>query len=255
MVADFLGFFLLGLFIAFAIGLTGVGAGTLTAPILILLGFDPAKTVGSALLFSTLVKFPACLFHMLYKNLDYKTLRIMLLGGLPGVFTGSYILSELSSVQAFKKTLLFIIGLTILASLLFNLAFLLKGKRIDLTRYDYLLPFLCFLIGVEVGLTSAGAGALGMVLLLYFTRLEPNRCVGTDLAFGLACSFVGGSLHMILGHFERDLLLPMGLGGLLGVYLGTRLTRIVNPKPLRLVISAMLLVVALNLLYRSFTNG
>ncbi|QWK12687.1 MAG: TSUP family transporter [Aquificota bacterium] len=85
--------------------------------------------------------------------------------------------------------------------------------------------------------------------------LEPNRCVGTDIAFGLACSFVGGSLHMMLGHFERVLLLPMGLGGLLGVYLDTKLTRIVNPKPLRLVISAMLLVVALNLLYRSFTNG
>jgi len=255
MVADLLGLLLLGFFIAFAIALTGVGAGTLTAPTLILLGFDPAKAVGSALLFSTLVKLPAGLFHMLYKNLDYKTLRTMLLGGLPGVFTGSYLLSEIFSFQAFKKTLLFIIGQTILASLLFNLVFLLKGKRIDLTRYAYLLSFLCFLIGVEVGLTSAGAGALGMVLLLYFTRLEPNRCVGTDIAFGLACSFVGGSLHMMLGHFERVLLLPMGLGGLLGVYLGTKLTRIVNPKPLRLVISAMLLVVALNLLYRSFTNG
>lgn len=117
MVADFLGFFLLGLFIAFAIGLTGVGAGTITAPTLILLGFDPAKTVGSALLFSTLVKFPACLFHMLYKNLDYKTLIPMLVGGLPGVFTGSYLLSEIFSGPAFKKTLLFIIGLTILISI------------------------------------------------------------------------------------------------------------------------------------------
>jgi len=95
MVADLLGLLLLGFFIAFAIGLTGVGAGTLTAPTLILLGFDPAKAVGSALLFSTLVKLPAGLFHMLYKNLDYKTLRTMLLGGLPGVFTGSYLLSEM----------------------------------------------------------------------------------------------------------------------------------------------------------------
>lgn len=53
---------LLGFFIAFAIGLTGVGAGTLTAPVLILLGLNPAQAVGSALSFSTLVKLPGFLF-------------------------------------------------------------------------------------------------------------------------------------------------------------------------------------------------
>ena len=110
-----MGLLLLGFFIAFAIALTGVGAGTLTAPTLILLGIAPAKAVGSALLYSTLVILPAGLFHMLYKILDYKTLWTMLLGGLPVVFTGSNLLSEIFSFLAFKKTLLFFIGLTILA--------------------------------------------------------------------------------------------------------------------------------------------
>ena len=52
--------FLLGFLIAFAIGVTGVGAGTVTAPLLILaLGLPPEVAVGTALLFGFLVKVPA----------------------------------------------------------------------------------------------------------------------------------------------------------------------------------------------------
>ncbi|MFN3598539.1 MAG: sulfite exporter TauE/SafE family protein [Aquificaceae bacterium] len=253
--AELLTFSLLGLFIAFAIGLTGVGAGTLTAPILILLGFDPTKAVGSALTFSAVVKLPAGLLHALYGNLDYSLLKRMLLGGIPGVFTGSYLLSKLSLSQGLKNLLLLIMGFTILFSLSLNLLYLFKRLRIDLTRYSYLLPFACFLIGLEVGLTSAGAGALGMVLLLYFTRLEVSKCVGTDTAFGFACSLLGSGSHIILGHLEEGLFLPMALGGMIGIFLGTRLTRIINPKPLRLAISLLLFFVALNLIRRGLGYG
>ncbi|MFN3472289.1 MAG: TSUP family transporter [Aquificaceae bacterium] len=112
--AELLTLSLLGFFIAFAIGLTGVGAGTLTAPILILLGFDPTKAVGSALTFSATVKFPAALLHALHGNLDYSLLKRMLLGGIPGILTGSYLLLKLSLSQDLKNLLLLIIGFTIL---------------------------------------------------------------------------------------------------------------------------------------------
>ena len=250
MVLDVIGLALFGFFIAFAIGLTGVGAGTLVAPTLIILGLDPAKAVGSALTFSAIVKIPAGIFHILHKNIDPKILKSMLLGGLPGVAIGSYLLSKLALIQGLKNLILLIIGFTILFSIFLNLLFLLGKKRIDLSKYSYFIPFACFLIGLEVGLTSAGAGALGMALLLYFTRLSPARCVGTDIVFGLACSLVGSGSHMLLGHADNSLFLPMGFGGLFGIWLGTRLTRIVNPKPLRLIISVILFFVAINLIQR-----
>ncbi len=242
-----------GFFIAFAIGLTGVGAGTLTAPLLILLGLDPTKAVGSALAFSTVVKFPAVLTHAVYRNLDYKTLLLMLVGGVPGTLLGSLLLTLLSDPLRLKNILLLIIGVTIIFSVLLNLFMIWKGKRFDLSRYKYLLPVACFLIGLEVGFTSAGAGALGMVLLLYFTNLNPARAVGVDTAFGLACSLVGGTSHFLQGNTEAEVFIPMSLGGLVGVLLGTYLARTLNPKPLRIVISILLVVIAINLIQKGLS--
>lgn len=239
-----------GFFIAFAIGLTGVGAGTLTTPLLILLGLDPAKAVGSALAFSTVVKFPAVFTHAVYKNLDYKTLLLMLVGGVPGTLLGSLLLKLFHDPLGLKKLLLLVIGITIIFSVLLNLLMIWKGKRFDLSRYKYLLPACCFLIGLEVGFTSAGAGALGMVLLLYFTKLSPARAVGVDIAFGLACSFVGGTSHFLQGHTDTGVFLPMSLGGLAGVLLGTHLARTLNPRPIRIVISLLLVAVAINLIQK-----
>jgi uncharacterized membrane protein YfcA len=243
----------LGFFIAFAIGLTGVSAGTLTAPLLILLGLDPAKAVGSALAFSTVVKFPAMLTHALYKNLDYKTLLLMLLGGVPGTLLGSLLLTLFHNPLGLKKILLLVIGITIVFSVLLNLFMVWKGRRFDLTKYKYLLPVACFLIGIEVGLTSAGAGALGMVLLLYFTKLSPAKAVGVDIAFGLACSFVGGVSHLLQSHTETWIFVPMSFGGLAGVLLGTHLARTLNPKPLKVAISILLVVIAINLIQKGLS--
>jgi len=240
----------LGFFIALAIGLTGVGAGTLTAPTLILLGLDPAKAVGSALMFSSVVKFPALLFHILYRNVDWRVFWLMSAGGIPGVLMGSYILSKLSRSEPLKNVILVIVGLTIILSITINTLLLLKGKRLNLTKYSFLLPVFCFLIGLEVGFTSAGAGALGMVLLLYFTPLEPSKAVGVDVAFGLTCSLVGASFNFLRGNMDPNLLIPMSLGGLVGVWLGVYLTRVIRPEPLKVIISLLLIVVALNLIKR-----
>jgi hypothetical protein len=46
-------------------------------------------------------------------------------------------------------------------------------------------------IGAEVGFSSAGAGALGPLVLLEITSLTPAQVVGTDLSFGLCLSLVG----------------------------------------------------------------
>ncbi|MFX8848595.1 TSUP family transporter, partial [Acinetobacter baumannii] len=67
--------FLLGFLIAFAIGVTGVGAGTITAPLLILaLGLPPEVAVGTALLFGFLVKIPAGGVYLLKGEVDDRAL-------------------------------------------------------------------------------------------------------------------------------------------------------------------------------------
>ena len=43
------------------------------------------------------------------------------------------------------------------------------------------LPWLAFPIGIESGFSSAGAGALGTVLLLNYSEMAPAQVVGTDI--------------------------------------------------------------------------
>ena len=85
-----------GFLIALAIGLTGVGGGVMTVPVLVLfMGVPTAPAVGTALAFSTLVKIPAGLVYFREGKIDAAVLRRLLAGGVPGVLAGGLLLGGL----------------------------------------------------------------------------------------------------------------------------------------------------------------
>src|ERR1700746_1426794 len=87
---------LAGFVIALAIALTGVGAGSMTTPVLILLfGVSPSFAVGTALIFSVIVKLVAAPVYVFRSQVDKRILSRMFLGGLPGVVVGSLLLNRL----------------------------------------------------------------------------------------------------------------------------------------------------------------
>jgi uncharacterized membrane protein YfcA len=226
---------LLGFFIALMIGLTGVGGGTLTVPILVLfLNVSPPVAVGTALVFSALVKLPACLVYLRARQVDPRALRYLARGGVPGVVLGSLLLGRLAGT-GFKSVVLAVVGLTIAATAAFNLVRLRAGHESGGAREDRpeRLTWAAFPIGCEVGFSSAGAGALGTLALLGFTTLPAARVIGTDLLFGLTLSTIGGGLHVGMGAWDRALLTRMILGGVPGGLLGARLATVLPPRPLR----------------------
>src|ERR1700679_4044553 len=88
----------LGFIIAVAIGVTGVGAGVITAPVLILfMHVTPAHAVGTALAFSVAVKILVVPMQIFRKQVDYRVLGYLLAGGVPGVLAGSYVLAKLNT--------------------------------------------------------------------------------------------------------------------------------------------------------------
>ena len=73
--------YLLGFLISIFIGMTGVGAGTLTTPLLILLFGVPARVaVGTALIFGAVVKIITSPVYMARRQVDWRTLAFMLAG-------------------------------------------------------------------------------------------------------------------------------------------------------------------------------
>ena len=243
---------LLGFLIALMIGLTGVGGGVLTVPVLVLyLGVPTATAVGTALSFSALVKLPACAVYVQQRKVDGRVLRYMLAGGVPGVVAGSLFLSRLTG-KGLEALVLTVVGLTIAVTAAINLARLWsdRGGRRPVVDRAHRLPWLTVPIGVEVGFSSAGAGALGTLILLQFTVLAPAQVVGTDLVFGLVLSALGGGLHVGLGSWDPALFVKLVAGGLPGALAGARLATVLPAKLLRSVLLVWLLYLGAQLLDR-----
>jgi hypothetical protein len=102
------------------------------------------------------------------------------------------------------------------------------------------------LLGFLVTLTSVGAGALGVVMLVYLYpyRLTPPKLVGTDIAHAIPLTLVAGLGHWGLGNVDFALLGSLLLGSIPGIILGSRLSIKVNHVYVRNAIALMLAVVA-----------
>jgi uncharacterized protein len=240
-----------GFLIALMIGLTGVGGGTMTVPILVLfMGIPAPAAVGTALAFSAIVKIPAGLLYLREHKVDFAVLRWLLMGGLPGVLAGGVLLGKLEGA-GWRNVVLVAVGITIALTAVFNLIRLVRNSesRPPGQERRRLLPWLALPIGLEVGFSSAGAGALGTLLLLYCTSLAAAQVVGTDLAFGLTLSAVGGGLHLGLGHLDRPLFLRLVAGGIPGGLAGARLATVMPTRALRAGLLVWLVFLGTQLLY------
>jgi uncharacterized membrane protein YfcA len=239
---------LLGFVIALMISLTGVGAGSMTTPLLILLlGVAPPTAVGTALTFGAVVKIASVPVYALRRQVDFRILRLLLSGGLPGVLGGALLMDWLKG-GGYSRVLYMALGGLIVSVSLFHLYRLFRPQAESASRErPNLLWSLAFPIGAEVGFSSAGAGALGSLLLLSFTRLTAAEVVGTDLCFGLGLSAVGSLIQVGQGNFDGALLAKLVIGGLCGAFTGTLLAGRVAQRPLRAGLLIMLVILGFQL--------
>jgi uncharacterized membrane protein YfcA len=103
-------------------------------------------------------------------------------------------------------------------------------------------------LGVLVSISSVGAGAIGVTaLILLYPHLPTARIVGSDIAHAVPLTLAAGIGHWWLGSINLELLIPLLLGSVPGIVLGSHTAVRVPEKALRLVLAATLLVVAAKL--------
>ena len=201
--------YLLGLLIAFFIAVTGVGAGTITVPVLVLfLGVPAPIAVGIGLVFSAAVKFLLVPTHVVRGNVAWRTLGLMLCGGVPGVLIGSLLLRRLVTVGGQTIASMLPLGPFWWVRRVTRFFHSSGPVQHDAERPDrsWLMPWLMLPVGAEVGFSSAGAGALGSAALLSLTPLAPAQVVGTDIAFGFIVSLIGSGAHWSVADPRQDLI-------------------------------------------------
>jgi uncharacterized membrane protein YfcA len=243
---------LAGFLIALAIGATGVGAGSITAPILILFfGMSASDAVTTSLVFSTIVKLFATPIYLSRGQVNFRVLAYTAGGGLPAVIIGSVLLNHLDK-NGLTRPILIIVGITVLISAMGTFWRSMSPKGIPHKPVNPLwLPAVFAPIGFEVGFSSAGAGALGTVALMRFTTLQPPEIVGTDLAFGLLLSVFAGGIHASTTGVPWPVLWKLLAGGIPAVLIGTQLTKILEPRKMRLALCVWLIYIGGQLSWRA----
>jgi uncharacterized protein len=243
--------FVIGILVGFMVGATGVGGGTLTAPLLVFaLGFPARTAVATALLFSSFVKVTASSFYLWQRKVNAQVLTYLLCGGIPGAILGSLMLERLNNKNS-EAWMLLVIGIIIVISASSSL-FGFNSSGGDAKPRIYLLPFLSFFIGSETGFSSAGSGALGTIVLFNFTTLTPSLVVGTDLVFGLIISVLAGGIHSRSCDYAA--LCKLVPAGIVGTIVGARASLRLPVKTLRKAVLLCIILVGALLLRKGFAG-
>src|SRR5258707_12796281 len=181
--------FLIGFFIGGAVGLTGIGGGSFTVPALMLLvGLTAGEAVGTGFFFAGVLRLIGAPFYLLGKQIHSRFLWLLLQGAVPGLLVGIWGLRWLNR-DAGNPLVVVVLGILLAASS--SVTFIRRVQNPSFAEKNHRwLPWLALPIGVESGFSSAGAGALGTVLLLNYSEMTPGQVVGTDLLFGLVLAGV-----------------------------------------------------------------
>lgn len=244
-----------GLAVGFVVGLTGVGGGALMTPLLVLgFGVHPAAAVGTDLLYAGITKACGTAVHHFGRSIDWRVTGLLAAGSLPATVATLLVLRHYEiGTGRVAPVIIDMLGVALLltaASLALRGAILrwLRGRSTGIGNPARAVATVATgaTLGVLVSLTSVGAGALGVtVLVLLYPQLSPVRIVGTDIAHAVPLALAAGLGHWALGTVDFGLLASLLTGSLPGVALGSLLAPRLPERALRLALAGVLAVVAL----------
>ncbi len=246
-----------GFAVGMTVGLTGVGGGSLMTPLLLAFGIHPTTAVGTDLLYAAATKSVGTAVHNSSHSVDWKIVARLAAGSVPGTILT---MLALSHIGAQSKEVTDAIKLVLGAALIMTaisiffrkhvVEFLARklGEPTD-RRATQLTVLSGFILGVLVSLSSVGAGAVGVtVLILLYPRVPLARIVGSDIAHAVPLTLIAGTGHWLLGDVNWTLLGSLLIGSIPGIIAGSYLAPRLPEKGLRSALATVLMLVGANLL-------
>lgn len=242
-----------GFGVGLLVGLTGVGGGSLMTPILLLLfGLHPSAAVGTDLLYAAATKTAGTFMHGARKSVDWRIVGRLAAGSVPGALATLAGLSWLGlQGHAASRLIELVLGaaliLTAVAVLLRSQIVAFVASRFgepDPRRIPALTVATGLALGVLVTISSVGAGAVGVtVLVLLYPRLPTARIVGSDIAHAVPLTLLAGVGHWLLGSVDWGILGVLLTGSIPGILLGGYLATRVPDLVLRPLLATTLVLV------------
>ncbi len=233
---------------------SGVGAGAITTPLLILLGVTTNKAIGSDLLFALGTRVVAMLAHIQKRTVQPSVLWRLSAGGLPGAIIGVGVSADLHrslNVHQLESVL----RIAVAGALLISAAGIVFNRKLagDNATAKGLptgrLVLIGFFVGLTVSITSIGAGSLTLPLLLLVAPVVALRqLVGTDLAFAVVVLVPSLLGHWQLGDVNAGIAGALLMGSIPGVFVGSYFVSRLPERWFRGALAGVLVIVALALL-------
>lgn len=275
-----------GLLVGFLVGMTGVGGGSLMTPLLILfLGVRPQAAVGTDLIYAGVTKLAGTLFNRQRDAVSWPIVFRLMAGSLPGALASLLVLHFMGQnsggqhsgipagnavliSKALGVCLLITAPAIVLRPVLHRLsAGYARKKRPGPSMQDgsedrqkweinekitgtttILTVLLGFVLGAMVALSSVGAGAIGMaVLVMLYPSIPLRILVATDIAHAVPLTLIAGAGHWVEGAVDISILLHLLLGSIPGILLGILCAGKLPDIVQRWILGIILLVIGLKM--------
>ena len=258
-----LAFVFAGFFVGFVVGLTGVGGGSLMTPILIFFfGVKPYLAVGTDLLFAAFTKMGGTAKLARARIIDWRVVGQLSAGSIPAALATLYVLKQVGPASAEAQGLMTTtLGFALLLTAAATLYKAIKGKKAPITiaagqeekaatPLHWALPIVFgALIGTMVTLTSVGAGAIGVtVLMILYPLLPLPRIVAADIAYAVPLTLVAGFGHASMGSVDWPLLVKLLAGSLPGIWIGSHVMTRIPERAIRSLLSVLLAYAGMKLI-------
>ena len=242
-----------GFFVGALVGLTGVGGGSLMTPLLVLLfGIHATTAVGTDLLYAAATKTVGTAVHGFSKTVDWGIVGRLAAGSVPATVATLLVLSRVEKqIGAANHLITVVLGFALIVTavaILFRkiiVDFFQRRTGPDGPKHATAITIaLGAILGVLVSLSSVGAGAIGVtVLLILYPTLPAARLVGSDIAHAVPLTLIAGLGHWLIGQVDLHLLVSLLVGSIPGIIIGSLVAARVPDKVLRPILASTLALV------------
>lgn len=246
--------------------LTGLGGGIIIVPVLVLLfGIDIRFAMGASLISVIATSSAAALTFIRNHYTNIKIGMFLETGAVFGAIIGAFLVRFIS-----------VDFISILLGAVLILSVWLSRKRYaEQTTYDapshpwalrlgleesykvYQVPFALGLLTIAGGLSGLlgiGSGALKVLAMDLAMKLPYKVATSTsNFMIGITAAASIG-IYFSAGYMNPELSFPVMLGVLAGAFMGSKLLLLVHVRNLRTLFNCIVLILALQLLYKGITG-
>jgi uncharacterized membrane protein YfcA len=242
-----------GLLVGALVGFTGVGGGSLMTPLLVLVfHIHPATAVGTDLLYAGITKSVGATVHGARRTVDWGIVVRLASGSVHAAAITLLLMNHFHAraegqhgvITTMLGVALIMTGIAILFRRLILTFFASKVGEFNPGRRTWFTILLGVVLGALVSISSVGAGAIGVtVLLVLYPKLPAAKLVGSDIAHAVPLTLLAGFGHWMMGSVDFSLLASLLVGSVPGIIIGSLLSSRASDSVLRPILASTLALV------------